>query len=185
VLQQRPVLAAHRVGFGEWHARDVFECHRAFGVFAAQQVPGRARRIAADHDQVAAIAEPLVAGARRQHDDVAGLQIEVLAPLAAEPHAHLPVCDAEHLVRGRMIMVERKNSGAPLRRPVARGEQPLDLRRPVAAGIERAAIDQHRQLRIIRDRAVVGEAEGFRRAHFLAENVPMQSPAGPRTMKFA
>src|SRR5581483_8241060 len=63
--------------------------------------------------------------------------------------------DAKHLVRSRVIVMKAVDAVAPLRWPaIARKERLKDRGRIVATGRERSAIEQHRQMRIVRHPAI-------------------------------
>ncbi len=98
-----------------------------------------------------------MAGAGRQHRDVAGLDVELLAVLAAEAHARLAGRDAEHLVDLRVVVHERVDAVAPHAvAPAVLVERLLDRRR----GIARTRQPPHRVV------AAAARAGSFRaRAH--------------------
>src|SRR6476469_7683779 len=63
-LRQRPVLAVHWIAIRQWHLGNQHERLGAFGrVVAAAQIISALRRVGADHQQVLAGDEPLMAGA--------------------------------------------------------------------------------------------------------------------------
>ena len=62
------------------HARDRVERAGVLGAGAAAEIVVAVRRIGADHQQVGRRRQALMAGAGRQHRDVAGLDLQFLAP---------------------------------------------------------------------------------------------------------
>ena len=97
-----------------------------------------------------------MADAGRQDGDVARLQLDGLPLGAAELDLGAAARNAQHLVRAGMAMQEVVDAVAPAIAPAVPGEGLLEGRRGIASGfdIERAAIEDQRQLRIIRRLAV-------------------------------
>jgi hypothetical protein len=111
----------------------------------------------------------------RDHDDVAGGDLDGQPVLPAEPHFGRAAGDAEHLVRARMVVVLRVDAVAPGIGPAIGGKQPLASGGTVAGGGDRAAVDDNRQPRVVRNDAVIAEAIGFddrRRRIFAHRKVP-------------
>ena len=131
---------------------------------AAAEIVGADRRIGADHDEVRRVAQALVAGAGRQHNDIAGREIDLAPMLAAEADPGATARDAHRLVNYRMIVDVRINAVAPHPAPAVRGEGLFDDRLRVgrAGEIDARAVHHQRQHRIVRDRSVVGEFMGDR-----------------------
>ena len=132
-------------------------CGRLAGT-APQQVPGVAVRVRAGHAEVPACAEVAVPNPGGDHHHVPGGQhrLDASPALAAQPHVRVAREDAQHLVARGMVMVERINAVPPTPPPVPPGENLLaDRRRIVARQTQHAAVDQQRQLGVVRDRAVV------------------------------
>ena len=120
--------------------------------------------------------------AGRDHDDIAGAQLDRRAALAAEPHADGPGSDAEHLVRGAVIVMVRVDPVAPRRAPAVGGEQRFAVGGRIGAGFERTAVDDQRQRRVVRHVPVIGEqmlfdrcTASFARGHF---GISLPCPAG-------
>ena len=61
--------------------------------------------------------------AGRDHDNIAGAQLDCRATLAAEPYVDGSGNDAEHLMRGAVIVVVRVDPVSPGRAPIVAGEQ--------------------------------------------------------------
>ena len=135
-----------------------------FRLAAPAQIVAAALGIGADHAEIARRREALVAGACRQHRHVAGFELEHLARPAAETHLGAPARHAECLVNHGVVVHVGKNAVAPHIAPAVCGKRALD--RPFgvlcAGNIDGAAIDQKRQARIIRYRAVVAKHQGER-----------------------
>ena len=101
-----------------------------------------------------------MARARRQHDDIAGLEFKYFADMSAELDSRMAAGDAERFVNHRMIMHERIDAVAPLSvAPVIVRKQFLDGagRAARALDIDRTFVDENRQCRIVRHSAVVLE----------------------------
>ncbi|QZO00883.1 hypothetical protein [Chenggangzhangella methanolivorans] len=103
-------------------------------VVGADHVVGLVGRIGADDEEVRAGVDPLVARSGGQDRDVARLQPQRLAGLAAESNLRPAMGDAKRLVAGRMVVVEGIDAVAPEAAPAIGREQRLDRRRAVAAG---------------------------------------------------
>src|SRR5665213_368207 len=96
---QPAVLAQHRIAVRHRHLLDGRERTVAVGrVVAAAKIVGPVRRISADHEKIVAAQQALMPGAGRQQRNVAGLELESLAVMAAELHAGRAFRDAERLV---------------------------------------------------------------------------------------
>ncbi len=67
-----------------------------------------------------------MADAGRDDHDIAGLDLEDPALGAAELDAPPASCDAEHLVDGRVVVLEVVNAVDPAIPPAVAGEQPVD-----------------------------------------------------------
>ena len=84
-----------------------------------------------------------------------------LAMLPAEQHLRLAAGDAEHLMRGRMIVVKGEYPVPPASAPAMRREKPLECgSRVFLRGPDRTSIDDQRNA-VVRDVAVVREVERF------------------------
>src|SRR5262249_59901069 len=83
------------------------------GLAAAAEIVASALRIGADDAQLGRRPQALVAGAGRQHRDVAGRKLEYIARGAAEAHLGAAARDAERLVDHGMIVHGRTNAVAP------------------------------------------------------------------------
>jgi hypothetical protein len=97
----------------------------------------------------------------RNHDDIAGVQLDAGAVLAAEPHARRAAGNAQHLVRGAVVMMMAVNAVAPRAGPTMGVEHVLAARGEIAVAAERAAIKHERQRWVVRYDAVIGEEMGF------------------------
>src|SRR5260370_110425 len=78
--------------------------------------------VGAEQEEIGTGALVIVGAAGRDHDDVAGVQLYRCAVLAAEPHPNRPNRDAEHLVRGAVVMVVRVDTVAPSAAPAVVGK---------------------------------------------------------------
>jgi len=115
--------------------------------------------IGADDAQLGRRPQALVAGAGRQHRDVAGRKLEDFPRRAAETHLGAAARDAERLVDHGMIVHVRKNAVAPHVAPAVCAECAFDdtLRARPKREIDGAAIDQQRQARIVWDGSVIAK----------------------------
>src|SRR5262245_37904567 len=121
------------------------------GLARALLVDRNVARIGAHDQEIAARLDTAVAGAGRQHDDVARLDREHLALRAAEFHPGMTASDAQHLVRRAVEMDKRINSVAPAASPAVGAERPFERHGWITVGpyVDRTAIDQERQARIV------------------------------------
>ena len=72
--------------------------------------------------------------------------VEIAALPAAEPQGGVADRDAEHLVGGRVVMMEGEDAPAPASPPIVLGEFPLEgARRILFVGLDRAAIEDRGQ----------------------------------------
>ena len=121
------------------------------------QVPLASFRIGADDEKARARGDALVAGARRQRDDIAGRDLEIAALSAAEPQGGVANRDAEHLMGGRVVVMEGEDAPAPAPPPIVLGEFPLEgARRILFVRLDRAAIEDRGQT-AVRNAAVILE----------------------------
>ena len=126
-VKQRPGRTEDRIGRGHRHGGDIAVGHRgARPSLAAQQIP--VRRPADSRRRRGNRGEAL----SRQCPTPAGMTTTSPAAIfssrpsgAAHQHPGLARGDAEHLVRGRMVMVIGEDRGAPARRPAAFRQQRL------------------------------------------------------------
>src|SRR5438270_12367353 len=102
------------------------------GGLGAAQIGALAERVSADDQEVGARRFALVGDPGRDHDDIAGTQFDALPTLATKPDPGLAGGDAEHLMRGAVIVVMRVDAVAPGAGPAMLGEQPLAGRGAVA-----------------------------------------------------
>ncbi len=104
-----------------------------------------------------------MAGAGRQDDDVARHDVDLFTLFAAETHRGAPARNRHRLVDGRMIMRIDINTVVPPHiAPAVRREGLFDQLFGVGCPgeIDAAAIKHERQLRIVRNPAVIGEFMG-------------------------
>src|SRR5690349_947908 len=129
------------------------------GLAAAAEIVASAFGVGADDAQFGRRPQALMAGAGRQHRDVAGDKFEHLARLAAEAYLCASARDAERLVDHRMIVHVGKNAVAPHVAPTVGAKRALDdaLGACLALEGDGAAIDQKRQMRIVGYGAVVAK----------------------------
>src|SRR5215831_1793398 len=83
---ERAILAADGIAGRPWHPGNGLERLGVLGLAAAAQIVHSALGISADHAKLGRRPQALMAGAGRQHDDVAGGDVEHLARCAAEAH---------------------------------------------------------------------------------------------------
>ena len=120
-------------------------------------------RIGADHHQIGTGPQALMAGAGRQHANVALAELDLLALVAAEADLGAAARDAHAFVDHRMVVHVGEDAVAPHVAPAVAAEHVLDhlFRIGRADQIDGAAIDHERQVRVVGHRAIVGEHEGL------------------------
>src|SRR5437899_1072595 len=108
-----------------------------------------------------------MAGAGRQHDDIARFDSEHLTLGAAELHGRAAARYAQHFMRRRMEMPEGVDAVAPAIAPAMPAEGALERHRRIALAreIQCSAIDEQRQAGIVGRFAVVFEMEGLYVGH--------------------
>jgi hypothetical protein len=123
-------------------------------------------RVCADHQQVLAGGQSLVAGSGRQDRHIAGLEVKRFSAFAAEANPGMAARDPEHFVSARVIVHVIVNAVAPGIAPAVARKQLFKYRRwiKVVREADRAAVKDERQFRIIRNDSVVFEAERIRLA---------------------
>ena len=94
-----------RVGGGQRDRGDLRHCMRVICRARTPHVRAPPARIGTDDKQVRARRLVLVGDAGRDHDDISGAQLDRSAALAAEPQADPTSGNAEHLMRGAMIVM--------------------------------------------------------------------------------
>ena len=98
-----------------------------------------------------------MADAGRDQHGVAGADMERLAALAAEADLRRTLGDAQHLVRGRMVVVEREDAVPPAAAPAVAVEQRLEGDGRIAGRrVDGAGIDDQ-AVAVVGNIAVVGE----------------------------
>jgi hypothetical protein len=103
-MPERPVRSKDRVGLGRRHVGDNGERLGVLGLAAAAKIVLSVRRICADNHKIRSLAQPLMAGAGRQHHDVAGHYIDRLAIVAAEAHLGAAARHRHRFVDHRVIV---------------------------------------------------------------------------------
>ena len=99
-----------------------------------------------------------MADAGRDQHRVADPDAKRGATVAAEANLRLAARDAEHVVGGRMVVMEREDAVPPGMSPAVRPEEGLEGAGGIAARcIDGSHIDDQRQAGIVRDVTVVGE----------------------------
>src|SRR5215471_12609210 len=118
-------------------------------------------RIGADHQQILAGGEPLVARPGGQDHNIAGLEAKLFSAFTAEANPGMTAREAEYFVRSRVVVCVIVNAVAPRISPAVAAKQLFKYRRriKVAREPDRAAVKDERQFRIIRDDADIFEAE--------------------------
>src|ERR1700730_13683601 len=156
-LQERPRLAVDGIVSWQCHLRNV--APRPFALLCGGPTYFRAlpAGIGSDNHQIRARPLALVGNASWDHNDITGAQLNRLAALAAEPDPNGSSGDAERLVRGAVIVMMRVDPVDPGCAPVITGKQRLASSRGTGTGFKHGAIDDQRQIRIIRHMPVVGE----------------------------
>src|SRR6266481_3626364 len=82
-------------------------------------------RVGADDEEVGGGLDAAVAGARRESDDIAGVDGDRLAAFSAEDEVGVAGGEAQDFVRGGVVVVEVVDAVAPLRGPAVGGEEAL------------------------------------------------------------
>src|SRR5262249_9067508 len=116
--------------------------------------------------QVLAGGESWVAGSRRQHHHIAGLEVKRFSPFGAEANLGMAARDPEHFVSARVIVHVIVNAVAPGIAPAVARKQLFEYRRwiKVVREADWAAGEDQRQFRIVGNDSVVFEAERIRLA---------------------
>src|SRR5207248_7783526 len=128
---QSAILAVDRISCGYRHMGYGSHCPCMLRLSTAAQVKGSFRRIGADHQQVCACGEALMAGAGRQNGNIAGAQFHDLAVIAAEADAGLTACDAENLMDLRMVVQIIIDAVSPRPAPAMAMEELLENSRRI------------------------------------------------------
>jgi len=128
----------------------------------AADVPVFVLRVGADDEEVVGGSDAAVAGSCREHNYVAGVNGDRFAAFAAENQISVAGGEAQHLVRGGVIVMEIVDSVAPLRRPLVGGEEVLHCFCEIVAGWKGVAVEEYRQ-RTVWHPAVGLEVELLRR----------------------
>lgn len=107
-----------------------------------------------------------MAGANRQDERVAGLDLDCAAFRSAEHQRREAPENAERFVGGRMIMMIIEDRVAPLRGPAMVGKKLLEaFGRRLPFGFDRAAIEKDGQALVVRTPTIFVEDEGLWRDH--------------------
>src|SRR4029077_14822887 len=95
-LRQRAILAQDWIAVRQRHLGNRRQRLAAIGrIVATAQVICAVRRIGADDEEVVTAGQPLMPGACRQHDNIAGRELENLSVLSAELNSGVAARDAE------------------------------------------------------------------------------------------
>ena len=160
----RAIRAEDRIADGIGHLGDQRQAGAIIGRVGAAQIPVGTAGIGADHDKAVLGREAAMADAGGDHDGIAGRDLDGGTARATELHARAAGGDAEHFVRGGVIVVEGIDAVDPGVAPSVRREQILDVLR--VAGREGVAIEDERQARVVGNGAVVVQEVLFDLRHW-------------------
>lgn len=114
-FRKRPCIAADRIGFGK---RQVFHSFHGCGVrCGAADVPPLTWWIRTNDQEIGAGFDSTVPGSGGQDGDISGPDGNLAAVLSAKHNAGMTLCEPEHLMCSRMIVVKIVDTIAPLGRP--------------------------------------------------------------------
>ncbi len=82
-------------------------------------------------------------GTGRQRKHIASPDLELAAALATQHQPGMATSEAEHFVRGGMVVVKGVYAVAPLCRPAVRPEQGFARARGISGSLQHAAVQQH------------------------------------------
>lgn len=134
------------------------------------------RRITADNEEVGARLVAAVAGSRGKENDVAGCDLDFPATRPADEEARPAFSNPENLVSTAMVVVMGKDPVAPETEPTIGPEALFDPCGCIFGNVDRLAVDQHGQARIVRYAAAFGEYELFDLHQFLLRRGSSVSP---------
>ncbi len=161
MVVQRPGLAIEWIGRGQWHALNILDHLRTFARPSIAQIGPLARWIATHHQQIATVAQVVMAHASRDHNPVARLYGDDCARCAAKLHTSFPPANQQYLVGCAMIMMKPINPIAPSSTPAMPPEDLLGHGGWIGRGKRHhLRIEHKRQGRVVGDRAIINEVMG-------------------------
>jgi hypothetical protein len=112
-LREGPFRTLHGIGAWKRDGADIRDRFVVLGGVAAPEIPSHSIGIGADDEEVAARPLVAVAGARWEHENIAGLHPQHAPAGAAEHNRRAAADDAQHLVGSRVEVVKREDAVAP------------------------------------------------------------------------
>ena len=153
---ERTITSVHRVLAWKRDLGDRRQGAIVVGRAGAAFVVTAEGRVCADHQQVLAGGQSLVAGPGRQDRHIAGLEVKRFSAFAAEANPGMTARDTKNLVRLGVVMREVVNAVLPGIPPAVACEQLFEYRRriEVVRESDRTSVEDERQFRIVRNDAV-------------------------------
>src|SRR5262249_48750627 len=151
--RERTIRSVHRVLAWKCDLADRREGAIVVGRAGAAFVVTTGGRVCADHQQVLAGGQSLVAGSRRQDRHIAGLEVKRFSAFAAEATRGVAGGEPEHLGRGGVIVRVIVNAVAPGIAPAVARKKLFKYRRwiELVREADRAAVKDERQFWIVRN----------------------------------
>jgi hypothetical protein len=140
-FDERARISMDRIAGGQRDRGDPRQRARVIGHARTSHVGALPARIGADDQEVRAGSFVVVGHTCRNDDDITGTQLHRLAILATQSDADPTRGDAEHLVRAAVIVMTRIDPVLPGAGPTIAIEQRHTARPGIAAGFERATVD--------------------------------------------
>ena len=160
-FDERARISMDRIAGEQRDRGDPRQRARVIGHARTSHVGALPARIGADDQEVRAGSFVVVGHTCRNDDDITGTQLHRLAILATQSDADPTRGDAEHLVRAAVIVMTRIDPVLPGAGPTIAIEQRHTARPGIAAGFERATVDDQRQPGVVRHIAAIGEGIVF------------------------
>src|SRR5215469_12349938 len=127
-LPQRPVGAVDWVVIGNWQSCDRAIGFGPFAWLAAKQIPLASVGVGSDDSKIRARADVLMSHSGWNHDEISSAHLDIFALLAAKSQRCRAVIDAEHLVRGAVVVGKRIDTISPRIAPIVLSESALEHR---------------------------------------------------------
>jgi hypothetical protein len=164
--------ALHRIRLRQRNGENSIVGGRPLALIAPQEIGTLADRITPDDVKVWTTPEVLMPDPGWNHNHVSRFNVRTNADRMAKANQGMPTINAEHLVRGTVVMRERIYAIAPSGSPLVSGIERFDqVRGLFSARPNCSLVNEQRQPRIVRYLASIGELMSFDLTHSCSRKI--------------
>jgi hypothetical protein len=169
-LSQRAVSAIYRIVIWNWQSRDVVIGSEALARKTSEQIPLASTGVSSNNGKIRAGTDVSVSHAGWNYDHIPGMQVDVLAVLAADSQGRSTAINRKRFMRCAVIMSKGIDAVLPRVGPIVLSQALFNDGRAIFRfGRERMSINQQRQVAVW-ENAVVLKTELLRHNEFLLSN---------------